>query len=318
MAPSSSGLGRQVLILATRVRSSVGSPNIIIRYTLLMSWEIFALASIITTSIAALLERVLMREDTSDPISFTIVFQFLLGAVTFGFAMIFGKFILPHDSSMWFRYIISGVLWASATVASLKAMKTLHVGEATIIGTSSTIVSIIFGITLFKEQLSLTSIIGILLIFLAIFIVFSEKLSFQSKSGILFAFMSAVFGGVAVINDVIILKTYEAFSYTTLMSLLPGFILLLAFPKHLVKQKKLFTCKFLQTMVLLAIFYSVQAITYYVAIEHHAPISKLSPMIRSSIILTVILAALFLKERTHILKKLIAAVVVTLGTILVG
>jgi len=283
-----------------------------------MTWELFAIISIVTTSIAALLERTLMKNDTSDPISFAIVFQFFLGFVTLGFALLFGKFVLPHDASMWFRYVISALLWAGATVASLKAMKLLQVGEATIIGTSSSVVAVFFGIVLFKEHLSLQSMIGILLIFLAVLIVFSEKLSFKSRSGVLFALASAVGGGLATINDVIILRTYEAFSYTTLMSLLPGVVLLLVFPKHVLNQKHLFDSTFLKTMLLLTFFYSIQAIAYYVAIEHGAPISKLSPVIRVSIILTVVLAAIFLKERSHIWKKILAAVVVTVGAILIG
>lgn len=283
-----------------------------------MTWELLALISIVTTSVAALFERILMRDDTSDPISFAIVFQFMLGFVTFGFALLFGKFILPHDASMWFRYLISTLLWAGSTVASLKAMKTLHVGEATIIGTSSVVVAILFGVLLFKEQMSFVTIMGISLIFLAIWIVFSEQISFKSRSGITFAFISALCGGTATINDIIILKTYEAFSYTTIMSLLPGLALFIAFPKHIFTQKHLFTWKFLKTMLLLSVFYSLQAITYYVAIERGAPVSKLSPIIRSSIILTVVLGAIFLKERSFMWKKVLAAVVVTIGAILVG
>lgn len=283
-----------------------------------MSWEVFALISVVTTSIAALFERALMRDESSDPISFAIIFQFILGFVTWGLALALGKFVWPYDLSMWLRYVISTVLWAGATVASLKAMKYLQVGEATIIGTSSTIVSVTLGILLFSEKLSVTSILGILLIFLAIWIVSSEKLSFKSKTGIVFALISAVCGGVAVINDIMILKTYEAFSYTTIMSLLPGVLLLGIFPKQVFTQKHIFTLGVMKKMILLAIFYSAQAITYYVAIEHQAPISKLSPITRSSIILTVILAAIVLKERSFMKKKIIAAVIVAVGAILVG
>ncbi|MFA5026231.1 MAG: DMT family transporter [Candidatus Shapirobacteria bacterium] len=283
-----------------------------------MPWELFAIISIVTTSIAALLERVLMKDDSSDPISFAIIFQLLLGIVTWCFALIFGKFILPHDSSVWFRYLISAVLWAGATVASLKAMKLLPVAEATIIGSSGTIISILFGVLFFKEKIVISTIFGTILIFSAILIVFSENLSFKSKSGIFLALLSALFGATAVINDMIILKSYEAFSYTTIMSLLPGFVLLFIFPKHLFNSRNLFNKKMLRTMVFLAIFYSIQAITYYLAIEQKAPISKLSPITKSSIILTVLFGAIFLKERSHVSKKILAAVVVTLGVILIG
>lgn len=121
-----------------------------------------------------------------------------------------------------------------------------------------------------------------------------------------------------MVNDAIILKTYEAFSYTTVMSFLPVFVLLLLFPKQIIKMPKMFDRKTLPIISILCFFYSIQAITYYLALQEGAPISQLSPMTKSSIVLTIILAAVFLKERSNLLKKSIAAIAVTIGVILLG
>ncbi|NMC60639.1 MAG: hypothetical protein GYA51_14835 [Candidatus Methanofastidiosa archaeon] len=53
-------------------------------------------------------------------------------------------------------------------------------------------------------------------------------------------------------------------------------------------------------------------------IEKNTPLSKLSPITKASIILIVLLGAIFLKERLNLTKKLIAAVVLSIGAILVG
>lgn len=283
-----------------------------------MPWYFFAIISVLGISVATLLERVLMKEESSNPIGYAIIFQFLVGIISLIITLLLNKFVLPTNLNLLPRFIVSAVLWAGMTVFNFKAIKTLTAGEITILGTSGTIVSILLGIFLIGETLKVSGILGTLLIFTAILIINSEKLSFHSKQGVLFALLSAVFGGIAVVNDAIILQSYEAFSYMVIISLLPGIVLLLLFPKKILESKKLLNFKRVKLMTIFCIFYSIQGITYYLALQNGAPVSHLSPLVRSSIVLTVILGAIFLKERLNLLKKLIAAAVATVGVTLIG
>ncbi len=283
-----------------------------------MPWQLFGLASVLTVSIANLLERVLMKEDKSDPVGYAIVFQFLLGLMAFLFALLFGRFSLPPLLTMPYQFALSTVLWATATVFTFKAAKKLGAGEITILYSFASLVTVTLGILVLHESVTIHTSIGILLILLAVGIVSSEKLSFSSKLGILFTLISASCSGIAVINDAIILKSYEAFSYTAVMSILPGILLLVLFPQHLKKVPVFSSKKFVLTMMIFTFFYTIQAITYYLAFQYGAPASQLSPLIRTSVVLTVIFAAIFLKERSHIVKKAIAAIMTTIGVILLG
>ena len=283
-----------------------------------MPWYYFALVSVLGVSIATLLERLLMREENSNPISYAIVFQFMVGIISLIFTILLNKFVFPSDIHLWPRFLASSFLWAGMTVFNFKAIKSLSAGEITILGSSGTIISIILGIVFLGETLKMSAILGILLIFMAILIINSEKLSFNSRRGILFALLSAVCGGIAVANDAVILKSYEAFSYMAIISLLPGFVLLFLFPKYLLGCKKLLDLRRMKIMSIFCMFYSIQGIAYYLAFQKGAPVSQLSPLVRSSIVLTVILGAIFLHERRSLVKKLIAGAIVTLGVILVG
>jgi len=284
-----------------------------------MTWLFFALISIITVSIADILERVLMKGENSDPISYAIAFQLLVGFISLFFAFMFGKFTLPpFGSLLTIRVIISSFLWAGATVFSFQAMKRLTAGEVTILTTSSSVVSILLGVFFLKEVFSLNIALGALLVFMSIWIVNSKKVSFNSKKGIVFALLSAVCAGVAVVNDSVILRQYEAFSYTAIISFLPAIVLILLFPKKIAETKILLKAKTLKLMFVFCLFYSIQAIAYYLAFQNGAPVSQLSPLTKSSIVLTVILGAVFLNERKDLLRKVVASIVVTIGAILVG
>ena len=102
------------------------------------------------------------------------------------------------------------------------------------------------------------------------------------------------------------------------MSLLPSIILLTVFYKEIGNVKKLIFKEDFRIMLILAFFYSIQAVSYYLAYQKGAPISTLSTITKSAIVLTVILAAIFLKERTNLAIKGLAALMVTIGAILLS
>ncbi len=283
-----------------------------------MTWQVLAILSTITVSIAYLLQRVLLKDEDSDPIGYAIVFQFVLGFISLLFALSFGKFIFPSSPDQLPRFILSAILWAGSTVFVFKALKILNAGETTVLTSSSAVVTIALGTTLLGEHLRITTLIGSVFILASIWIINTEKLSFSSKKGVLFALISALCTGLASVNDAFIMRSYEAFSYTTIMSFLPGFVLLIVFPKRIKTIKKLCTSRFMLLMSILCIFFSLQAITYYLAFQNGAPVTTLTPLTKASIVLTVILAAVFLGERSNLLKKFLAAVIVIIGAILLG
>ena len=149
-----------------------------------MPWYFFAIVSVFGVSIATLLERVLMKEENSNPISYAIIFQFLVGFISLGFTLLLNKFVLPTNINLLPRFLVSSFLWAGMTVFNFKAIKTLTAGEITILGTSGTVISILLGVLFLGETLKISGILGILLIFLAIIIINTEKLSFNSKKGV--------------------------------------------------------------------------------------------------------------------------------------
>lgn len=283
-----------------------------------MSWPILALISIVTLSVASVLARVLLKEENSNPVGYAIIFQIVLGLVSLLIAIAFNKFTLPGSNTSILRFAISTFLWAGSTTFGFQTLKRLNAGESSILASSGVFITISLGLLFLGEAFKMTIILGTILILASVWIISTEKLSFKSRKGIVYGLLSAALAAVAVVNDAVILKTYEAFSYTAVMSFLPGFALLLMFPKQFAKIPKMIDKKTFPLITILCVFYSVQAITYYLALQNGAPVSALSPLTKSSIVLTVILAAIFLKERSDLNKKFLAAVLVTAGAILLS
>lgn len=257
-----------------------------------------------------------MKNEDNDPILFSIVFQLMLGVIILLYSLTQGPFFLP-PISIWPRFLLGGILYAAGTLCSFYASKSIPAGEKTILITFGSIITVFLGVFLLGNSFSFWKAVGVALILLAVFILYGKERMKMSR-GVWYALGVALFFSLAVVNDVIIMRSVNIYIFLTIMCFLPGMLLAIAFPKHL---KKLGT--FLQPrpfvhIGLYSLIYSVSAITYYQALNAGALLSQLSPINNSSIIITVFFAALFLGERSHLIRKIVSAIVVTAGVLLLA
>lgn len=284
-------------------------------YNHAMTWFWFAIISIISVSLANVLQRKLMAREESDPVSYTIVFQFMVTLMTGIFALIKG-FHFPIFQGYAINYILAGMFWGGMSLLSFKALQVIGAGEMTIISSVSTFVTIIMSVLLLDETFGYAKIVGTMLIFGAIVLLYGKK-KFQWNKGIVYALGAAVCAGLALINDTIILKGgYDAVSYTPIISFIPGVFIILIQPKSFKRIPQVFHGTVLKNMLLFCGFYAFQAVTYYIALERGANAGQLSAIIKSSIILTVLFAAILLKERNDMGRKIASAVLATIAILL--
>ncbi len=71
-------------------------------------------------------------------------------------------------------------------------------------------------------------------------------------------------------------------------------------------------------ILVMTVTYVTAALLFYYALSIGANASQVAPILQSAVITTVILAAIFLKERDKLLKKLIAALMVMIGVFLIA
>jgi len=257
-----------------------------------------------------------MKDEDNDPILFAITFQFILTSVTLLYALYAG-FVFPPPVDLWPRFLLGAILYACGVVSSFYANKHIGAGEFTILTSISSLITILLGVTLLGNSFSWAKIVGTTLILSSVFILYGkERMKFNT--GVWYALGVAFFFGVAVINDVVILRTYPAVSFLPLMCFLPGVVMLIAFPKKMLKIKRLLHPKPFQHIVLYALFYGIASVFFYLSLSNGATISQLSPMTRASIIITVLLSALFLGERKNLGRKIVSAVLVSIGVVLLA
>lgn len=281
-----------------------------------MNWQILLAISVITYSISVLLQRVLLKNDKSDPVAYSIVFQLLTG-ILIGIYAIFNGFTTPNLVPLIPNLILMTILYGAGNVFIFSALKMIDASEFTIVFASRALWTIIGAMIFLKESFSAQQALGTILIISSVVLVSWTKQKFSFSKGFIFSVLAALSFGLAFTNDAFIVNNFDVPSYLTIAFIVPSLAVWAINPKSTVKMKPLFERKTLLKLGLLGVFYAVSAITIFLAYQVGKNASQIAPLNQTATIITVVLSVIFLKERTDLLRKLLGAIISFVGVVLV-
>jgi len=282
-----------------------------------MTWQLLGILSLISYSISVLLQRVLVKEKGSDPIAYASFFQLLAGLIIGAFGYLFTPMRYPDLRPIILNFILMIVLYGFGNLFVFKALKNTEASKFSVIFSSRAIFAVLGFSLLLGETLTISQWVGTLLILCAAAMVSLDfrRVKFSIKEA--YAFLAAMFFGFAVINDRILLRQFDVFPYSFLGFVLPA-ISVMAFHPRSVKNMKVFlTRKTLINMVILSLFYATSAITFFFALQVARNSSQVISLNSLGVVVTVILAIIFLKERKRMIWKIIGSILGFLGLLLV-
>lgn len=286
-------------------------------YAVLMHWLVFAAISIVSMAVANLFQKLAMKEKESDPVVSAILFQFLLTIFTGIFAFLRG-FQIPKAEVLFPYVILSSLFYAIGVQLFFKAIKIIEASEMTILTGFGAVATIGAAFLFLGERLTILQFIGVLAILLSVVIVEYEGKRFVMNKGVWYSLIGTSLFGFAVTMDAFILRSYDAVSYTPIICLLPGLFLCFMFPKKVVVLLSTFRGALNRNLLIYGFVYSIQALAYFLALESGALASQLNALFKAEIVLTVILASIWLKETKRLPQKILAAVVATGGVLLLA
>ncbi len=282
-----------------------------------MTWLYLTLFSVITSAISNILRTVVMKHDKSDPYASVVVFQFMGFFIILSISFLNG-FTLPPIQVYPLHFLAQAVLWGLSSLFLFKASKLLEASEITILSTTSSMATIITAVIFLGEVFNLQRVFGTLIIIVAVLIVTVKRGVFAVHKGFWYAVLSSVCAGLAVTNDTFLLNFVDVYSFLVVGWLSPGLFLIVVNPKVIKRIPAFFNFQKIKKLLLMTVFYATGGVAFYMAISSGGQASQVSPIGQSSIILTILLATVFLKEKSHLFKKIISAVLVTIGVILLS
>jgi len=280
-----------------------------------MNWLFLTILSVFGASVASTLQRVLMKGDKSNPYSYAVVFHLLLGFLNLCFALLYGSHFSLFSGNIFFL-LLASLLWGVCSIFLFKALQLLESSEATILSSLKVVFTIIAAIIFLQETFNIQKILGTVIILAATLLVVNLKNGFKFNKGVVYTLLMALFAGLAIVVDSANVQHYNVIAYNTITNCLSGFVILAFAPRSLGQWRHFIKPNFLAKMLPLAVFSVTQGLMYLTALTYGGNTAQVGTIRQSSVIVTVLLAVIFLKERNSLGRKLIAAILVTIGVIL--
>lgn len=281
-----------------------------------MSWQFFIAISVITSSVAVLFQRLLLHKDKSNPYAYIVVFQALVALLVGTYAFING-FVLPDFGRYWLAIIATCVLFGAGNIASAKTLQLVEASIFSVLFATGAVWVMLMGIIFLDETLSASQIIGAGLIFFSIAVLGYSKKTLKFNKGIILGLLTGLIYGVAVGLWAYVGRSSDVASWTAISFAGPSLVVLLIYPSSAKHIKSFLSGTKLTRMLLLGLFFSVGSVTLLTA-YNRGDVSAVAPINQTSIIITTLLAVIFLKERDHLPKKFLSAVVCFIGALLIA
>jgi len=282
-----------------------------------MSWQILVSLSVIIYSFNNLLHRVLMKEKDSDPYAQTIAFYTIVGIFALVISVLRGGFHYQISADQVPYFFLITIFAAATSVLGFKALKLIEASEYIILFSSSRLWVVIGAFLFLHEGFSIQKIIGTVVILFGVATSQWKKDKFVLNAGVFFSLVAAFCFATTELVSFFILRNFDATSFTVYTYLLPVAALLLINPKSLYKLAFYLKPKNAINIAAVSIGDVVATLLLFIAYQIGRNASQIAPIMTTQTILSVLLAIIFLKERSHIVKKIAGAIMVVAGVILV-
>lgn len=281
-----------------------------------MTWQFFLIASILASSVNGLIHRTIMKNDQSDSKAQTVVFAGLTGIFGLVLALLTTGFHFP-PLSLWFNFLLMVALITSASILTFRAYKTVEASEMGILLSTERLWTVVLAFIFLGEAVTISKVLGTVLVLVGVGIVYWKRHSVKFSAGISLALVAAILYGISYVNGFYILRSFDAPSFVVFGSLLPALIIILWQPRVLKKMRFYLIPKNGVLVSVSALFDTLMSVFLYLAYQLGRNASQISPLAATSLVITVILAAIFLRERDDLLRKLLGSTIVVLGIIFI-
>lgn len=280
-----------------------------------MDWQLLTAISVITLSVSILLQRLLLHNDKSDPFAYVVIFQGLVAVLVAIYAVIHG-FHMPDFGKYWFGITATVLLYGAGHIAYAKTLQRVEASIFSILFATNAIWTMFMGLFLFHEHLTTMQIIGVIFIFASVGMLAERKGAFKFDKGIVLGLITGLLFGFATASWAWVGRHTDAASWTALSFAGPSLVVLATHPKSVTKMKPFLSGTKLTRMTLLGVLFSISAVTLLTAYQK-GNVSLVAPLQQTSIIVTILLAVIFLHERTRLWQKSLAALVCFIGVLLI-
>ena len=281
---------------------------------MLNTWYFNLVAYLVIYILFTQMYKIATKNSKNDG-ALTILLQLLGGLCVLIFVPFF-KMQFPTDISTYIFLGIAIIFYAIADRVNTTARRGLQVSLYSILGQLSTVFVIIWGILFFKEEIILKKLLGAGLILFGNIMVLYKKGKFEWNKYILFSLLGNLAMSIGISVDVGISDQFNMPIYVALTLIVPALLILLI---ERVKIKDViaeFEEGNKKAILTVGLSWGIMIIAMLRAYQY-GTVTTIAPLCSLTTILNVFVAYFVLKEKDSIIKKILAAIVVISGILLI-
>ena len=278
-----------------------------------MNWFFLALGSILLFSSSNLLQRILSVKSKNAR-AMSALFNATAAVMALLISLFSGSlrdFVLPDESKAWIALAVASLVYGIAERVRFSASKLLEASIMTTVANISVVVAFIISLFLYSEPLTISKLIGSVLIFIALFLVSSKHKNKEvSKKGLLLAILMNFMYGLGWSLDKMGATYFSPNIYNIFIWFIP--IIFIYLPYLSFKDIKI---EFKLAGWKIFVLSTLNVIGYLMQLKALAMVeaTKVIPIFQLSTIVTIISAIFLLKEKKNILLKIIAGLIAITG-----
>jgi len=281
-----------------------------------MTWQLFTLISVLGLSISVLLQRTLLHKHKTNPFAYAIVFQAIVGILLLVPAFIHG-FTLVGLENYLLSALIAVICFGVGHIFYAKTLQRVEASGFWVLFATQAVWTMALGIILLHESMTLVQVLGTILIFASVTVLAKNLRGILADRGILYGLLTGLLFGVAVYFWSFVGRYVDGMSWAAISFIGTSLVVLLVHPRAVKQLRPLLRLPVFSKLWLLGVFYGLGSLAMMFAYQL-GTFAIVSPLRQTSIIVTVLLAFAFLpKERSNVGKKLLAALVCTIGVVLI-
>lgn len=277
-------------------------------------WETWVVIYLISAVLFAQVFKSANRNMKSAG-ALTILLEFFTALFAILFLPFF-KFTLPNDFHIYIILLIVTFLYAITDRLNIEARYGLEPSTFSVLKQLSTVFMIFFGILFFKEKLVSTRILGAAIIIFANLILAFEKGKIRINKYFIMSFISNFLFAIAMLINVNISDSFNLAFYTIITVFIPA-ILIKTFGRYKMNDLKREFYTYNKKEFLIAAFSWCLMLISSVKAYQLGDIAIVAPIFTLTSIINAMIEFLIFKDKNRIVQKIMAAVLLTLGVLLV-
>ena len=229
----------------------------------------------------------------------------------------FFKITIPTDYKVYIFFSLAIIFYTLYDRLNTTVRNGLEASVINIINQLSVAFMTISGFIFFKEKFILKKFIGALLIILSNVIIFFKKQDTKINKYVIIGILANLCFTIALFLDVNISKRFNLAFYVAISLFIPG-ILIIIFERIKIKQLKEELFKGNKLAIIITATSTALVSILQLRAYQLGGVSIIAPLCSLTVILNVIASYILLKEKDNIPKKVVAALLIIIGIILIN